>query len=125
MPQLGYKDGERQGRERRHASRSRSGERGHKKRSKEEKDIKKDKKDSKRKRDDGPVDRRATRDVEQIDVDAAHAGSDRGDEAPNRFGSWREELEKTDAAADDDDDDAVPDGIVAVETDEDVDKKIS
>jgi serine/threonine-protein kinase PRP4 len=40
--------------------------------------------------------------------------------------SWREELEKTDRAAeDDDDDDAPPEGVVPVETDEDVEKKLA
>merc|ERR1719440_841374 len=40
--------------------------------------------------------------------------------------SWREELEKTDRAADDDDDDdGPPEGVVAMETDEDVEKKLA
>jgi len=122
MPEFGYKSGDRQGRERQR-SRSRSGERGHKKRSKEEKDAKKERKDRKHGRtDDGPVAGRAAKDVEQIA--GAREDTERGGGDVSRLGSWRDELEKTDAV-DDDDDDALPDGIVAMETDEDVDRKLA
>jgi len=112
MPEFGY--GDRQGRER-SSSRSRDEGRKHKKRSKAEK---KAEKEGKRKRP------RTEADAPERVGGELTAPVPAEPRAPNdqaKFSSWREEVEKTDALDDDDD---VDGGIVAVETDEDVERKL-
>jgi len=112
MPEFGY--GDRQGRER-SSSRSRDEGRKHKKRSKAEK---KAEKEGKRKRP------RTEADAPERGGGELTAPVPAEPRAPNdqaKFSSWREEVEKTDALDDDDD---VDGGIVAVETDEDVERKL-
>jgi serine/threonine-protein kinase PRP4 len=124
MPEFGYKEGHRQGRER-NSSRSRSGDRDHKKRSK---DDKKTKKEGKRKRSRTDAD-----DVEVVDKGPTEVATPREREPRRepprddrqRVSSWREEIEKTDAAEEEDDDPVADGGIVAMETDEDVERKLA
>lgn len=120
MPEYGYKEGDRQGRER-SSSRSRDGDRGNKKRPKDEKKAKKEGKRKRARIEGQPMERGRAEATEPAPPARPPPSADRG-----RLSSWREELEKTEAADEDDDDDVLESGgIIGVETDEDVEKKLA
>jgi len=129
MPEFGYKERERGNRRERSLSRSQGADRADKKRSKEDK---KEKKEGKRKRergDDGREERgdRAERgDRGGGDMPAPATRGAPADRArlEGARGSWRDELEKTEAAQDDEDSD-VDGGIEMDETEEDVERKLA
>lgn len=117
MPEYGYRDERRQGRQR-SSSRSQSAGRD-KKRAKGDKKLKKEGKRKRGRTDSGPEDRK-----EPQDEAPARATRDLPKDQA-KFTSWRDELEQGDKAESDDADDTADGGIIPVETDEDVEKKLA